>query len=443
MAAKRNRGYEKSTNRGAAFWARLRSRRADVQRNERGSSLILALVYIVSVSLIVGALADWAMNDLNNTAQFQSASSLEYAATSATQVAIQSIRYTPLYSETASNISPGLGYCWTPSSGKYLSQLSNFNGFNVTVWCSTVENLASANTRKVSFYTCKTPTIAPTSITAADADGYTCSQDPLLYAQVAYDDYLPGATTLSTTCSYPNCGYGATELQWTWGASAGSVNQSVNAITITSTAPTNATVGGSTYDATAIATSGDPVVVTSGALGVCTVSGNFVTMIGVGECVLDFNDNGNLNFAPAPQQTQQFLVTSTPPTTTTTASGTYSGSSNGVGIPSGNNYYLINGTSTSSTTSTANAYTPGTGTTLTKLTFTLVSSSSSTVHTATVDTITGGTASASTLTCSIPVNQTSCSVTASVSISSTQSINIDATGNGNHAGSWQVTYTHP
>lgn len=433
MATHQPKGRKDSMSRSKTLEIRPQSRRL---RNECGSSLILALVYIVSVSLIVGALADWTMNDLNNTRNFQSASSLEYAATSATQVAIQSIRYTPLYSETASNIAPGIGYCWTPSSGKYLSQLSNFNGFNVSVWCSTVENLASANTRKVSFYACRTPSPAPTNSTTAAADGLQCSLNPLLYAQVAYDDYLPGATTLTTTCSNPNCGYGATELQWTWRASAGSANQSVNAITVTSTAPSNAIVSGATYDATAIATSGDPVVVTSAALGVCTVASNFVTMVGVGECVLDFNDNGNLNFAPAPQQMQQFLVTAT-------TSGTYSGSTNNVNIPAGNNYYLINGTSTASSTPTANAYAPGTGTTLTKLTFTLVSSSPSTVHIATVDTISGGTATASALTCSIPVNQLSCSVTASVSVSSTNSINIDATGNGSHPGSWAVTYTQP
>jgi hypothetical protein len=67
------------------------------QASERGSSLILALVYIVSVSLIVGALADWAMNDINNTTHFQTASSLDNAVSGATEVAIQSMRYYPQY----------------------------------------------------------------------------------------------------------------------------------------------------------------------------------------------------------------------------------------------------------------------------------------------------------------------------------------------------------
>src|SRR5580698_10478581 len=78
--------------------------------SERGSSLILALVYIVSVSLIVGALADWAMNDLNNTTHFQNASSLDNAVSGATEIAIQSMRYYPQYPATATNYAN----CWTP-----------------------------------------------------------------------------------------------------------------------------------------------------------------------------------------------------------------------------------------------------------------------------------------------------------------------------------------
>ena len=418
---------------------RLRARRASGPSAESGSVLILALVYIISISLIVGALADWAMNDLNNTTRFQSTSSLDYAASSATQVAIQSIRYTPLYSQTQN---PLLGYCWAPPSGTYVSQLNNFNGFNVTVWCSTVENLASSNTRTVSFYTCKSPTTAPTNSAQALADGEACYTQPLLYAQVAFDDYLPGATTLGTTCAGPGyCGFGATELQWSWSGSAGSVGQSVNTITVNTTAPNSATVGGATYTPTATASSGDTVVITSGTTSVCTITGGVVSMVAVGTCTLDFNDNGNLNYAPAIQVTQSFTVgasvgttTTTTATTTTTISSTYSGSSNGNSIPTGN----------ASGSPTGNAYTPGTGTTLTKLTFTIVGTNG-TNHTATVDIITGGTAAATALSCTITggSGQTSCSINASVPVTSTQSINIDATGNGHHAGSWTVTYTQP
>src|SRR5277367_4521504 len=90
--------------------------------DERGSSLILALVYIVAISLIVGALADWAMNDLTNTNHFQSANSTDNAISGATEVAIQSVRYYPYYNVGVNN-SPNYGNCWSPPSGYYASEV--------------------------------------------------------------------------------------------------------------------------------------------------------------------------------------------------------------------------------------------------------------------------------------------------------------------------------
>src|ERR1019366_4334303 len=91
-------------------------------RSESGAILILALVYIFTVGLIVAALADWATNDLNNTAHFTTARSLPYALSSVTDTAIQRIRYTPLPSTTpVTNVPPppasAPGYCWTPATG--------------------------------------------------------------------------------------------------------------------------------------------------------------------------------------------------------------------------------------------------------------------------------------------------------------------------------------
>ena len=79
----------------------LRARRVSARQEsdaERGSVLVLALLYFVSVSLVVTALATLTSNDLNNTTQFANQRALQYAASSATDLAIQSIRYTPLLS---------------------------------------------------------------------------------------------------------------------------------------------------------------------------------------------------------------------------------------------------------------------------------------------------------------------------------------------------------
>ena len=183
--------------------------------DDSGSVLILAMAFLVAISLIVGAMADWAMNDLNNTTKFNSASSLNYAATSTTQVAIQSIRYTPLMPQTQS---PTFNSCWTPQSG-YVSQLSNFDGFTVAVWCSTVQTLSSARTRVVTLIAC-TSTLnsnnTVSSLSTVQAAESACQTSPLLTARVAFDDYpSAGGTPLTQTCT-TWCGQGATTELWAW-----------------------------------------------------------------------------------------------------------------------------------------------------------------------------------------------------------------------------------
>src|SRR5580692_3615754 len=75
-------------------------RHAAEARDESGAVLVLALVFLVAVAMIVGALATWTSNDLNNSSQFKSARSLQFAVGGATNVAIQNIRYAPLLPNT-------------------------------------------------------------------------------------------------------------------------------------------------------------------------------------------------------------------------------------------------------------------------------------------------------------------------------------------------------
>jgi hypothetical protein len=169
----------------------------------------------VSVSLIVGALADWAMNDLNNTAHFQNASSLDNAVSGATEIAIQSMRYYPQYPATQS---PTVANCWTPPSGTYASD-TTINSDLVAVWCTTVENLKSPNTRVVTFYACAETASNLSSLGSAATAMGGCQSTPTLKAVVTFDDYPSGGGGLLTqTCSGgPGiCGFAATTNQWTW-----------------------------------------------------------------------------------------------------------------------------------------------------------------------------------------------------------------------------------
>lgn len=291
-------------------------------RDERGGVLILALIYITAISLIVGALANWAMNDLNNTTRFQSASSIDYSATSAAEVAIQSIRYTPLVAQTAV-----LGNCFDVPAGMNVSGLSNVNGFTVAVWCNTVQNLASAQTRVVTFYACPVSSLNLASPVAA---GLVCQAAPLLTAKVAFDDYPPGGSaSLTRTCS-TWCGQGATTQKWTWGNTPTfTAGSTPNSITITSSAPGSATVAGPVYTPTATATSSDQIVIYSSTTPVCTISGGVVSFVGVGTCTLNFNDAGNVTYAAATQQTQSFSVAAGANTITISSSAPGSPTVNG------------------------------------------------------------------------------------------------------------------
>ena len=180
--------------------------------------MILALVFIVVVSVVGLALTSWASNDLNNSTKFSSVSSLRYAASSVTDVAIQTIRYNPLPAATPPSLTPtGFGVCWTPTSGS-VSQLTISAGtvtgtttisipITITVWCNTTENLDSPNTRVVTVKACK-----------GSNSNSACT--PVLQAVVAYDDYpITGLPALPQQCNLitpPSCGEGMTLQSWTW-----------------------------------------------------------------------------------------------------------------------------------------------------------------------------------------------------------------------------------
>lgn len=187
------------------------SRRAD---SESGAILILALVYIIAISLVVGALARWATDDLDNTNNFGATSQLHYAVTSAMNTAIESIRYSPVPATTPAQstanhqVPTGWGECWVPTSGS-VSQLSfDNNEFVVDVYCNVIENNKSSTTRQVTFAACLN------SQTAA-----SCEAAPLLSAVVNYDDYTSGGSfVLQVQCNdvpVP-CGAGQSLKSWIW-----------------------------------------------------------------------------------------------------------------------------------------------------------------------------------------------------------------------------------
>ena len=188
--------------------------RAVGARDENGAVLVLALVFLIVVGGVISALASWGMNDLNNTGQFTSARTLQYGVSSATEVAVQSIRYAPLWStQTAQNASPSQPTpCW--GSGP-MSDLS-IDGADVAVWCSTVWTPLSANTRTVTFSAC--PVTASEEAAQTDPQiAASCASNPTLQANVTFGDYPANQISPPTTgeCAV-YCGTTMTVNSWLW-----------------------------------------------------------------------------------------------------------------------------------------------------------------------------------------------------------------------------------
>ncbi len=278
----------------------LRSSESD--RTERGASLILALVFIVVVSVIVGAVSTLAINNLNNTTHFNSATALDYATSSVANLAIQGVRYAP---QTTDGVP---GPCWNASSSA-ISQ-ETFNNETVAIWCTSVHHAGSSQSRDVTMIACaSTPGAASDTQAQSNAAEGVCASNPVLTLVEAYDDYSASGTDncVGAQASPSTCGFGASTLVWKWGSLASIVGGLIlNTITVSSPVPVGATVGG-TYTPVATATSGDPVTINA-VTSACTVTGGVVNFVSTGACTLNFTDPGNFNYAPAQVVTQTFQI---------------------------------------------------------------------------------------------------------------------------------------
>lgn len=229
------------------------------KRDEVGASLILALIFLVVISLVVTATLGWAQNNLNNVANFKSAQSLQSAVNSATGVAVQNVRYNftgssllktpPVACSTVPvTINPGLSTEFT---------------YYLTVWCSTYWTKTTAiteATRTVNFYTCLTGVSA-----------ITCATSPLLWVKATMDDYYKAEAATITPCTI-YCGSGITINNWV-------VDPQSAAPTVTSVSPSSAGQGATNDNLTVTGTgfiSGGPLATAFSGTGITVNSTTFV-----------------------------------------------------------------------------------------------------------------------------------------------------------------------
>ncbi len=286
---------------------------------ESGAILILALVYIVAVSLVVIALAEWATNSLNNTTVFSSATEAHYAATGVTNLAIESIRTAPIPSSTPTQgVATPLSNCWTPTSGSVSEETINNN--LVASWCSTVEYLGQANTRVVTVYTCLWSA-------APDPTGAQCQANPMLTAVVTFDDYPSnGGPELRVQCNQAGltCGEGISLNTWVWGKAVSTplatISQTVAFYNSSYSSVLNGDTvvfGSGTYQLYAQGSGFGAITYASTTPSLCTVSTlGLVTLVGAGTCNLTATAAANTEYAASGLAT--FALTISPADTTLT-----------------------------------------------------------------------------------------------------------------------------
>lgn len=145
----------------------------------------------------------------------------------------------------------------------------------------------------------------PVTLTIDASSGMVCAISPA--GLVTFADI--GTCTIDANQGGDATFAPAPQVQQSFAVAAAS-GTTAQTITFTSTAPAGAIVGDPDYLATALATSGQPVVLTIDAASqsVCTINAGLVHFIGMGTCTVDANQGGNAIFAPAPQVQQPFTI---------------------------------------------------------------------------------------------------------------------------------------
>jgi hypothetical protein len=148
-------------------------------RDEAGAVLILALVFLLAAGVVIGSLVTWSSNDLLNTSNLQGGRSLSYSAGGATDVAIQSARYTSPDSLTTPLTAGQTG----------ITVLTDANGLNAPISAGDQVTIGSGATSQ---------TVTATAAAAINATTVSVATFTSTYVQPAntliYDDACNGTS---------------------------------------------------------------------------------------------------------------------------------------------------------------------------------------------------------------------------------------------------------
>jgi hypothetical protein len=151
------------------------SRRPSHEHDDRGASLILALVFVFVIGMVLVAVGGLAANALLNTSNARTQRTSTGDAEAAVTVAMQYLRYNPAPDPIVPPPS-----CLPTGSSIPSSDPKVTGDIPMQVDCTWVVNQTSPQTRIVDFFAC------PLSVTTLSA----CKSSATLHAQVTYNDLI-------------------------------------------------------------------------------------------------------------------------------------------------------------------------------------------------------------------------------------------------------------
>ncbi len=168
-------------------------RHSSLRRDETGTSLILALVFVFAIGMVLVALGGLAANALLNTSNSRAERTSAQDAENAITIAMQYLRYNPAPD-------PDAAPSCLPPNPTILSADPNNSATNpVQVYCTVTVSPTEPQTRVVEFYACGWGS----SVSACETSNL------ILQAEVVYNDlnvqgiddcYVEGSTTVTTSC---------------------------------------------------------------------------------------------------------------------------------------------------------------------------------------------------------------------------------------------------
>lgn len=164
--------------------------------SDQGSALVIALIFILAMGLVMGAITTFATNAMSNTINLNQQRATTADIESTATIAIDYVRNNYVdFGTTPSNCMPGQSSYATHTEPPA----------SLTAFCTDDFNPGTPASRIVQFYVCPA--------------GATCSHVDL-YASVTYDDVPPNAPASADTCTSPlaghpnTCGLGMTINAW-------------------------------------------------------------------------------------------------------------------------------------------------------------------------------------------------------------------------------------